>query len=150
MSKKSAREILEETANLLPEDVRPIFNFKTVGDSIVATFEERRTGIKTKKSDNATAVDVGVLESIVIGGDPIIGPASFWKSLHITQLLDAAQLESGDVFVLRLASIDRKSNFKKFFFKKVTDEVDDGTGGGETGEFNWATGEKREVSGGKS
>jgi hypothetical protein len=113
-------QILKETETLAPEDGAPIFKFASVGDHVVAKFVGRRRDVKTKQG-TAIALDVEILASTVVGDKSVTGPHSVFESGHITQLLDRANLATGDVFVLRLDSVDRKSRFKKFAFKKVID-----------------------------
>src|SRR5262245_2321364 len=45
---RSIQDLLDETKNLPPEDGAPLFKFADIGDSFVAKFMGRRTGIKTK------------------------------------------------------------------------------------------------------
>lgn len=111
------KKLLQETRNLPPVDGKPIFQFEHIDDAIVAKFNGLRTGITTKKSANATAVDVDILESEIVGGDSVTGPHTLWASKHLQQLF--SQLEAGKIFILRLASVDQKTGFKKFYFKIV-------------------------------
>jgi hypothetical protein len=110
--------LLESTKDLPPEDNSPIFKFTSVGDAIEAKFVNRRKGIKTKQGDGV-ALDVDIVDSIVVGDKPVTGRYSIFESGHLTQIFDRENLSPGDRFVLRLHSVDRKSRFKKFFFKKV-------------------------------
>jgi hypothetical protein len=110
--------LLESTKDLPPEDNSPIFKFSSVGDAIEANFGGRREGIKTKQGDGV-ALDVDIVDSIVVGDKPVTGRYSIFESGHLTQIFDRENLSPGDRFVLRLHSVDRKSRFKKFFFKKV-------------------------------
>jgi hypothetical protein len=114
----SQLSLIEATKSLEPDDNSPIFKFTSVGDVIDAKFVGRRRGIKTKQGD-AIALDVDILDSIVVGDRPVTGRASVFESGHITQIFDRENLSPGDRFVLRLHSVDRKSRFKKFFFKKA-------------------------------
>jgi hypothetical protein len=116
------KKLLEDTRNLPPVDGKPVFSFKNVGDAIVAKYDGMRQEIKTKKSDSAMAIDVDVLESVVTGGDRVTGPCTIWGSTHLQQIFSQQQLEVGKIFILRLASVDLKSGFKKFFFKIVDGE----------------------------
>jgi hypothetical protein len=132
-------DLLKETRDLPPEDGAPIFKFTDIGDSFVAKFMGRRTGIKTKAANGtATALDVEILASELRGDEnPPTGPHTVFESTHISQLMDQQGLVPGDAFILRLASIDRKSRFKKFYFKRLSesdvatysdDSPDDGLG----------------------
>jgi len=120
---KTVSDLLNETKDLPPEDGAPIFKFTDIGDSFVAKFVGRRTGIKTKTGiGEATALDVEILASTLRGDEnPPTGPHTVFESTHISQLMAKEGLEPGDAFILRLASVDRKSRFKKFFFKRLSE-----------------------------
>ena len=120
---RSIQDLLDETKNLPPEDGAPLFKFADIGDSFVAKFMGRRTGIKTKAGvGEATALDVMVLASTLRGDEnPPTGPHTVFESTHISQLMTQHNLEPGNAFILRLASIDKRSRFKKFYFKRLKD-----------------------------
>src|SRR6186713_674652 len=115
--------LIESTKDLEPEDNAPIFKFTTVGDAIDAKYVGRRRGLKTKQGD-AIALDVDILDSVVVGDKPITGRCSVFESGHITQIFDRENLSPGDRFVLRLHSVNRQSRFKKFFFRRA--DMDNG------------------------
>jgi len=119
MNQLNFEKILEETEDLKPED-GSVFKFSNAGDHIVARYIGRRRDIKTK-TGTAIALDCEILASTVIGDKSVTGAATIFESSHVTQLMDRANLSPGDVFVLKLDSVDRKSRFKRFAFKKITD-----------------------------
>jgi len=108
---------LEET-NEQPQDDSPIFKFTTSGDAIDAEFVGRRHNVKTKTGE-AIVLDVNILDSVVVGDQPVTGRHSIFESSHVSQIMDMAGLNPGDRFVLRLHNVNRKSRFKKFYFKQV-------------------------------
>lgn len=131
--------ILDETKNEPASGGGEVIKFTAVGDAVVAKFLARRTGIKTSLQEAASAIDVFVVDSTIRG---IEGGAhgTIWGSTHINQLVEDNDLRAGDGFVLRLAEVDRKTRFKKFFFKKLeaaelAEEMADKGLGGEEAKF---------------
>src|SRR5262245_59498116 len=120
---KSVNDLLNETRDLPPEDGAPIFKFTDIGDSFVAKFMGRRTGIKTNAGlGEATGLDVTILASTLRAEEtPPTGRHPVFESTHISQLMALHCLEPGNAFMLRLASIDKRSRFKKFYFKRLKD-----------------------------
>jgi hypothetical protein len=122
-------EILKQTEEREPSDSsNPIFRFEVPGDQFVGKFIGRRHGVKTK-TGTANVLDVDIRASKLVNAESVIGPHSVFESSHITQLLDGALLRPGDIFVLRLHSVDKKSGFKqgfkKFYFEKITKHDDE-------------------------
>jgi hypothetical protein len=107
-----------------PEGGAPLFKFEKEGDAIVAEFRGRRTvNAKAIKSDNpGRALDVIILQSEVSGQPGPTGAHTVFENGHITQLLDDANLQPGDVFSLRYASQNRATRFKAFAFEKLSAE----------------------------
>jgi hypothetical protein len=118
------KKLLEETKDIEVEDGRPLIVFNDVGDSVAAKFVGLRSGIKTKKSNDATAIDMDVLEGNVKNDEGVLvrGECTAWASTHLHQIFNQPGLKPGDIFILRLASVNPKSGFKKFYFQKVSDD----------------------------
>src|SRR5215467_1348533 len=100
-----------------------IFKFQNEGDRIDAEFIGRRT-VKTQNQDLAPVLDVDIIESTIVsigGGIESPGPTGpycVFESKGITQLLDDANLQPGDRFILCFHEIG-KNNFKRFALQKV-------------------------------
>ena len=114
---------------LEPTEGSAIFKFDVPRVRIAARFLARRS-VRTKQQESARALDVDILESVIVDerGQETTGPTgkfTIFESGHITQIMDGANLQPGDGFTLCLASIDRTSRFKKFGFEKMgPDELD--------------------------
>jgi hypothetical protein len=109
-----------------PSEGNTIFKFNNLGDRFEGRFLARRS-VKTKQQESARALDVQILESIIVNdrGEEAEGPTgnhTVFESDHITQLMDAAKLQPGDGFRLCFGSRNPKSRFKKFGFERMTQE----------------------------
>jgi hypothetical protein len=107
--------ILDKFKDLKPEGGLPVFKFSNQGDAIVGKLIARRVGIHTKMGVG-NAIDVNILEN---SNGAELGPHSVFESGHITKIFDQHAPKPGDTFILKLDSIDEKSNFKRFAFKLV-------------------------------
>ena len=115
---------LDEIENVEPQGGNPIFKFEKPGDLLIGQFVGRRT-VKTKASKDsqpARALDVFVIESKLNGRAGPTGPVTVFESGHISQLLDAANMMAGNAFALRYHSQDRATRYKKFAFKKYSED----------------------------
>ena len=107
--------ILDQFKNLKPQGGLPIFKFKAEGDAIVAKLIERWVGVQTKMGPG-NALDLEIIEN---ANGAELGPHTIFESRHITEIFDKHAPKPGDVFILKLYSIDEKSGFKKFAFKII-------------------------------
>src|SRR5262249_25611862 len=105
---------LSQFDNVKPEGTLPLFKFEEPGQKIVAKFLGRREC--TTKIGNSKILDVEIQEN----NGPERGEHSIFESGHLTTIFDRYQLQPGDVFYLRLDSIDGKTKFKRFAFKLIS------------------------------
>jgi len=99
-----------------------VFKFQTEGDRIDATYNGRRT-VKTQTQGDASVLDVDIIESVQVDDNGVespgpMGPHSIFESKHITQLLDEANLQPGERFILCFDEIG-KNGFKRFAFERA-------------------------------
>jgi hypothetical protein len=115
--------ILARFDNLKPATLSETFKFKTPGDAIFAKYLGRRLNVQGKNmTESANILDVEILQSTVNDdeeGDA--GKHGIFESTGITAIMDGANLKEGDVFYLRFDSVDKKSRFKRFAFKKLSE-----------------------------
>src|SRR5262249_45820835 len=102
------KSYLSQFADVKPEGTLPIFRFEDAGQKIVAKFLGRREC--NTKIGAGRVLDFEILEN----AGPERGEHSTFESTHITTIFDRYQLQPGDVFYLRLDSIDGKTKFKRF------------------------------------
>lgn len=110
--------ILDQTANESPEEGGEMVKFERPGDAIVAQFKGRRT-VKTKLQEAASVTRCLIVNSTIPNITPGI-KASIFEGTHVKQIMDDNNLQPGDGFVLRFHETVKR--FKKFYFKKLTDE----------------------------
>jgi len=97
-----------------------LFKFENPKDRIHARFVGRRR-IRTQTQSAAPILDVDIIESVQVDsyGNELAGPTgphSIFESKGITQLLDDANLQPDDEFILCFDGFG-KNNFKRFGLK---------------------------------
>ena len=113
---KPPLSFLSTFKNTKPEGTGKILKIEEIGFAIAAEYIARR-GVNTKLG-NSKALDVKILERSD-GGE--LGEFTIFESSHLTAIFDKYDLKRGDVFYLRLDSIDDKTRFKRYAFKLISD-----------------------------
>jgi hypothetical protein len=124
LTKASNREsILSRFDKLEPATLSETFKFKREGDAIFARFLGRRLNVQTKNmQEPANILDIEILRSVINDGDEgDVGKFGIFESTGITTIMEGANLQVDDVFYLRFDSTDRKTRFKRFAFKKLSE-----------------------------
>lgn len=113
---KPPLSFLSTFKNTKPEGTGKILKIEEIGFAIAAEYIARR-GVTTKMGD-AKALDVTILERSD-GGE--LGEFTIFESSHLTTIFDKYNLKPGDVFYLRLDSINSTNRFKKYAFRVISD-----------------------------
>jgi hypothetical protein len=123
-AKQSRKEsIFNRFDKLEPSSNADQFKFRNAGDQIFARYLGRRLNVQTKNmTEPANILDVEILQSTVDGEEGPVGKHGIFESTGITSIMSSANLNPGDAFYLRFDSTDKKSRFKRFAFKKLSEE----------------------------
>src|SRR5262245_20706355 len=119
--------IIDELENLQPTSPKndPLFKFENPGNWIYARFIGRRHGVQTQSVEKPSIVlDIEILASKVNGEEGSTGKCGTFESAMISQIMDGAKLNSGDLFYLKHTgnAKAKKGRVKQFSFKKLTEE----------------------------
>ena len=109
---QSKQSDLDRFRKIKPEGTSEVFKFE-VGQSIIGKFLGRRTATTKLGPSKIFDVDITASDS----GD--VGERSVFESGHLTSIFDKHALKTGDIFYLRLDSVDEKTNFKRYAFKII-------------------------------